>query len=136
LIPAVTLVDEDDRARLSYTEFLEKSGLVKEIYTYDRPGSLLADLRMEIPRPSVLFIELHMPGMNAFEFLSLFMKKGYWTSHPDLQIYLLSRGLSPEEEEIAEHHPMLKRVLPKPLTPDMIRSIQRDFWLSELVDFV
>lgn len=135
-IPLVVLLDDNESTNFIHRKYLQKSGLVERIEVYARPTDLLKTLLEGGIDPSILLIDMNMIEMNAFDFLKHFMVQGLWTKYPSLQIYLLSIALSPEEEGIATNHPMLKRVLLKPLTPNTIKNIHQDYWLSEMADII
>ncbi len=135
-IPVVTLLDDNASTNYINRKHLEDSDLVEEIQVFERPGDLLENMETDAPRPCILLIDLNMIEMNAFQFLKEFVSRGYWLKYPDLQIYLLTIAMNPTEQAVAENHPILKDVLLKPLTPNMIRSIHREYWLSEMVDLI
>ncbi len=135
-IPVITLLDDNASTNYINRKHLEDSDLVEVIQVFERPGDLLESMKTDAPRPCILLIDLNMVEMNAFEFLKEFVSRGYWRQYPDLQIYLLTIAMNPTEQAVAENHPMLKDIMLKPLTPNMIRSIHQEYWLSEMVDLI
>lgn len=80
---------------------------------------------LEMPLPDVIFMDIHMPIMDGWEFAEAMQGNELLA---DIPMYIVSASVDPEDERRAAKYPCIKGYLPKPLTPyhinDIIKAIK------------
>lgn len=79
--------------------------------------SLLAD---EDNLPEIIFLDIHMPGMNGFEFLSHLEKLPH--SIP-AKVFIFSAAITPEDRKKTLSFNRVHSIIEKPLTTDKLKKI-------------
>lgn len=112
-------VDDSPIDNMLHTRIIKKSGLVEHIIVKDSPLEALATLEecMLNPDniPDVIFLDIHMPQMDGFDFLEALNQLPYFvTSHT--RVIILSSSLLIEDKQRAEANKYVIGFLHKPLT--------------------
>jgi len=78
-------------------------------------------LNEEEPLPSLIFLDVNMPGMNGFQFLDalqpLMAKK-----KQRVKVFIVSSSDSLRDKEMAKNYPEVVEYVVKPLTDDWLSS--------------
>jgi CheY-like chemotaxis protein len=122
---SVLLIDDDDVVNTLHSIILRKSGLVENIQSVmsGHEGlSVLAALEKEKQWPSIIFVDINMPGMNGWEFIEHFKEK-FSTYKQKCSICLLSSSLDPRDQEKANKTDVVDFYFSKPLSLDAVHSI-------------
>lgn len=72
---------------------------------------------LENDEPSLLFLDINMPVMDGWEFLSELAAKRSETSFP---IIITSSSIDPDDRKKAQDHPFVNGFIEKPLTEEKI----------------
>jgi CheY-like chemotaxis protein len=69
-----------------------------------------------------LFLDIHMPGMNGWEFLEKFssLDNRY---HERINIYIVSSSMDPADEKRAQEHVFVKGFSVKPIADDILGTL-------------
>lgn len=99
---SVLLVDDDALCNTVNRIVLEKTNMVEDVETisngYEAVHLLESKLKKQQPMPDLLLLDLNMPFMNGFEFLST-IQKHFAIDHQQLDIIILSSSFDPRDKE-------------------------------------
>lgn len=113
------LIVDDDKIFLSLAQLVLRSIFSKaDIITSKNGVEGLESL--ENRHPNLLFLDINMPVMNGWEFLSALKERG---GEQSFQIIITSSSVDPEDREKAERHPLVNGFIEKPITKEKIMSV-------------
>ncbi|MUP46050.1 response regulator [Gramella sp. BOM4] len=116
----IFLVDDEDiinaiQTRIVKTEFPES-----DVWKFNNAYEVLKILK-EINYDPLILLDLNMPEMNAIDFLKKLENKQYY-SKPLIVILTFSKN--EEELNFVKNHPLVKKVLWKPIDQKKINSLK------------
>jgi CheY-like chemotaxis protein len=124
-VASVLLIDDDDVVNTLHRIILRQSGLVENIQSamsgYEGIQTLL-ECEKEGNWPSIIFVDINMPGISGWEFVEMFEEKFSAYKHKCI-ICLLSSSLDPRDKERADNLPMLDFYFSKPLSFAVVQTI-------------
>jgi CheY-like chemotaxis protein len=117
-IDRIFLVD-DDKIFLSLAKLI-LNGVFPKVDIVTSKNGLEGLKNLEEKLPNLIFLDINMPVMDGWEFLSELGKR-----HDDLpfQIIITSSSVDPEDRQKAELHPLVKGFLEKPITKEKIMAV-------------
>jgi CheY-like chemotaxis protein len=80
--------------------------------------------------PEILFLDLHMPNMDGWEFLELFSEK-YSSHFPDLKIAIMSASVELKEKQMLLKYPMVVEIIDKPMNEELLNGIYSKNFLQK-----
>lgn len=120
----ILIVDDNPDLRTMASRAIQKAGW--EVRTADNGKSALALL--EIILPSIIFLDIMMPVMDGFEFLSIFQNREEWKHIP--VVVITSKDLMAEERQ--QLNGIVKKVIQKgDFTPEKLLK-QISFLIPQL----
>lgn len=126
-VNAVFMVDDDPTNNLICRRMIEKSGFSDNVTCYtDTQEALnqLNSLKGSDDYPNILFLDINMPPTTGWEFLESFEEQGLANT---LKVFMLSSGISPEEEEKARSYASVTGILNKPLSESKLQDISSTY---------
>lgn len=72
--------------------------------------------------PELIFIDLHMPDMDGFEYVAAF-QKDFENRLNETHLYILTSSVSPRDELEARKYPAISGLISKPLTEENLQEI-------------
>lgn len=125
LIETVMTIDDEAIDQMIYKRVLKRSGLVGNVIDFRLAEDALAYFRTENHvRPDIVFLDIHMPGMNGFEFLEQAIAE-FGEAFAEGVVIMLTTSLDPQDRARAEGFPVVRDYLNKPLTDDDVRTAAR-----------
>ena len=124
----VLLIDDDDVVNTLHSIVLRKSGLVENIQSVmsgNEALSVLSACERDNCWPSLIFVDINMPGMNGWEFIEIFNEK-FSTLKKKSMICLLSSSLDPRDREKAEKSNLIDFYFSKPLSIEAVSAILKN----------
>jgi CheY-like chemotaxis protein len=117
--PTHFIVIDDDAINNMMCKFsIKKHFGATPIASFQHPQAALAAIRNtyhEGQRQTLLFLDIHMPGMNGWDFLEAFDTLDDSIKQQFI-IYILSGSKNPKDAEKAAAHPLVAGHISKPLT--------------------
>lgn len=130
-INCIILIDDDRPTNVLHRLILKKTGLVEHIIDFTHPRKALDYLStlQNTPRPTMIFLDINMPGMTGWEFLQEYAKLS--SEHQaEHTLMMLSTSSHPDDLQKAEEHPCVHGYLYKPLSPQNFRAMVNDYLSS------
>ena len=117
-IDRIFLVD-DDKIFLSLAKLILDS-VFPDVDKKKKKNGLEGLKILEEKRPNLIFLDINMPVMDGWEFLSELGKRHHALP---FQIIITSSSVDPEDRQKAELHPLVKGFIEKPITKEKIMAV-------------
>ena len=115
--PLVWIIDDDDISKYVMKRYLNQLSVTRII---DFPDSLQPlkfiqnNVRSTDELPDIIFLDLHMPMLNGFDFIKDFQKVASQIEK-DIKIVMLTSSINAEDVEIAKSFPEISNYFIKPI---------------------
>lgn len=131
MIPTLLCVDDDRMTLMLIRLILEKANFCKSLLTANNGAHALEHFSKQLESlfseqiyPDVILLDLNMPVMNGWEFLTTFSEQ-FPSIASQTKIFILSSSVDPFEKESALNHPMVVDFLPKPLSIEALEKLKK-----------
>lgn len=128
MLNKVLCVDDDDVALFISKVLIQNASFAAEIETAST-GSKALDyfetLNEGDNAPEVIFLDLNMPEMDGWQFLTEFQKK-YGNKYSNIYIVILSSTIDDNDRLRADKHKLVDRFICKPLTHETLGEIYNE----------
>lgn len=120
------LVDDSYIDNLINRKILENNNFSETITVIDSPQLAIQHIRESVssgtPLPEVLFLDLRMPEMSGFDFLT---ELDTIENLPidQVKIYILSSSLDPTDLKKVEENKLVTKFIGKPLSQEILEEI-------------
>ncbi len=130
-VQRVVLVDDSENDNFFHEIALRKSGFAGEILIFESGERALQFLLQDqIAVPTMVFLDINMPGMNGFA-VARALSAGL-RPRAELQLHILTSSAWSVDKATAGSIDLIRHYLVKPLTPAMVTGLlARDEGLSE-----
>ena len=121
----VLLIDDDDLVNTLNTIILRQSGLVESIQAVrsgDEGFQALEVCQKENKWPAIIFVDINMPGIDGWEFITLFGEK-FRAFKKKCIICLLSSSLDPRDKEKVNKSELIDFFISKPLSLEVVSDL-------------
>ncbi len=121
-IQRVVLIDDSENDNFFHEIALRKAGFAGEVRIFETGESALEFLLQDqVSVPTVVFLDINMPGMNGFEVARALSDR----LHPqaELQLNMLTSSAWSVDKATAGSIGLIQHYLVKPLTPDMAAGL-------------
>lgn len=123
---SVLLVDDDEITNFIHERIIQASNCIEQINATQTGKDALEYLQRQyeegFPKPDLILLDINMPGMNGWEFLSKFRRLPDHLKN-DITIVMLTTSQNPDDETRASKIPEVSDFLRKPLSIKAIYTI-------------
>lgn len=121
----VYIIDDNMVSEFATKMVLQQSAVPCDIYSFDSAEIGLANFVDSLQKnqnvPDIILLDLNMPGMDGWEFLSRLKKVKYPKNK--VAIYVLSTFTSAKARERARSHELVSGLFERPLSKINVESI-------------
>jgi len=125
-IPIVWIIDDDIISRFASKYKFKQSRINYDVFCHSNAFEGLTSLEECLHRskkiPDIILLDLQMPGMDGWSFLTELEKLGVQVR--DIHVYILSTFTNSKDRKLAKKHPLIKGFFNKPLT---LANVERIF---------
>lgn len=124
-VQKIILIDDNEDDNFFHSRVIKKNECAKEIVSFTNGQTALNYLdSLSDPNefPTVIFLDINMPGMNGWEFMEEYNDKGLGDKMQSI-IYILSTSDNPDDMEKAAHTKNLDGFRTKPMDMSMLEGI-------------
>lgn len=122
----VLLIDDSEPDRIYAGIVLGRSGLPFEVRDFESAADALALLAASPQPPSLILLDINMPGMNGFAFLEAYEKLPE-AHRRNTVVVMLSSSPADSDRQRAMAHAVVKDYVVKPLTVQQARRLGEQF---------
>lgn len=116
------LIDDNYIDNFVTRRILESSNFVEEIAVRQSANDAISALKDGSVKPDVIFLDLRMPMMNGFEFLTEF-EKIELEGKDKIKIFMLSSSLDPTDVRRSAENKYVVQFIHKPLTHKTLEEL-------------
>ncbi|AOF86138.1 response regulator [Hydrogenophaga sp. RAC07] len=121
-VQRVVLIDDSENDNFFHEIALRKAGFGGEVRIFESGESALDFLLQDrVSVPTVVFLDINMPGMNGFEVARALSDQ--LRPQAELQLNMLTSSAWSVDKATAESIGLIQHYLVKPLTPDMAADL-------------
>ncbi|GGX16113.1 response regulator [Aquimarina muelleri] len=126
LVNCVLLIDDDKATNFFNKRVVTKHEGFKEVYTVQSGMAALEYLISvgdnKATKPDLIFLDINMPAMNGWEFLTEFSKLDHNLTK-DIKVVLLSTSSNPDDVNASSKNHSVDDFINKPLSLNLLDSV-------------
>ncbi len=127
----ILLIDDSEAINYIHTYILEEMAIVNEIVIKENGADALAYLLHLIasnaPLPELIFIDINMPKMNAWEFFEAYQKIDLHTRRQS-RVILMTSSIDPADMAKAQDIPDIEAIKDKPFDEPVLKELLSRFF--------
>ena len=130
MVNNVLLVDDNRATNFIHEKFIARSGKAKEVNCFMVGEQALEYLENTERFPELIFLDINMPTMDAWEFLERYRS----ISRRELAIlFLLTTSISPQDQQKMKSYPEVAEMLYKPLDVKIFNQIVTKYFTTPTI---
>jgi CheY-like chemotaxis protein len=119
----IMLVDDNPMDNFINKRLIESCGLASEVICFESAQDALLYLGTNQKLPSLIFLDINMPGMNGFEFLEAYENLPS-VIHEKCKVLMLSTSENFKDLNRANKNRFVRKFLNKPLSANVLKAIK------------
>ncbi len=137
-IPIVWIIDDDMICRFAsnykFKQSLKNYEVIGHSSAFEGLTSLEECLHRNKKLPDIILLDLQMPGMDGWSFLTELEKMG--DQIKDIHVYILSTFTNVKDRNLAKNHPLIKGFFNKPLSLANVKRIFSGIGVKNIPEFL
>ncbi|GGG38684.1 response regulator [Croceivirga lutea] len=126
MLKKILLVDDNKATNFIHTKFVKETNMVEEVVAFQAGENALDYLVETDVFPEIIFVDINMPTMDAWEFLDRFNELAR-IEKENTKVFLLTTTISPTDEEKVKAYPIISKMMFKPLDVPTFKKIVLPF---------
>jgi len=134
MLQKVLVVNDNELLLMIAKKMIEISNFAEETITATDGTEAIAyfDNLLEhesdpaVAAPEFMFLDLHMPSMDGWEFLEIFTQK-YRAHFPNLKIAILSASVDMQEMLMLVKYPVVVDFISTPINEEVLNTVKENF---------
>lgn len=127
-LKTVLLLDDNGATNIIHEKFIAKANCAEQILKFKSGIKALQYLKSDLhEQPDLIFVDIHMPIMNGWEFLKE-LEKIQNADYIERKVILVSTSLSLADREKAKNIKIIDQVRLKPMTVKAVQEIVASFY--------
>ncbi|SRR5690554_1052708 len=131
----VLLIDDSESDNFYHARKIRNMGISDNIHICYGGQEALDYLRSELegvhPQPTLIFLDINMPGMNGWEFLEEY-EKLEMSQQGEVVLTMLSNSIDERDKEKAENYKSVRGYYSKPLNKEYLTSMIQKYFPGNL----
>jgi len=132
IINCVMLIDDHQPTNILHRIAIENTGFVENIIIYKKAYNALNYLKNSAKKdyilPSIIFLDINMPGMNGWEFLQAY-KQLDDSKRSHTLLLMLSTSTHPDDLSKAEEEEIVQDYIYKPLDEKLMAEVVQKYFV-------
>jgi len=127
------VVNDDEISLFVSSKMIGKTGFASEVITAGNGlkalqvfDSFLLNSKGPHEIPELVFLDLHMPVMDGWEFMEVFAEK-YAYIFPSVRFVILSSSIDPDDIEKLKHFSAVIELIRNPLSFEILNKLKEQF---------
>ena len=134
MLNSILLIDDNKATNFIHKKFIGQVSCAKEVVAFQVGQRAIEYLKQCAVYPELIFIDINMPTMDAWEFIENYNKLTPSTG-PSSKLILLTTSLSPGDREKVKNYPIIKEVILKPLDTSSIQNVIEKYFENTKTEF-
>ncbi|MBU2945762.1 response regulator [Zobellia uliginosa] len=127
MINTIVLVDDDTATNYIHETYLKRVNCVENVLSYTRGETALEYLQSLKTFPELIFVDINMPTMDAWEFLDMYEKLDM-SLKINTRVILLTTSIMASDKEKIDKYTQIDEVLFKPLNEPVIKQVMNKYF--------
>lgn len=124
--PLIALVDDDKVFQFTSSRMIQAESLTDRIQQFfngsEAINHLISNSNNTNELPDIIFLDINMPVSDGWMFLDA-LKELYPKLNKQINIYMVSSSIAPDDIKRAKSNPLVTDYLVKPLSPETFQEI-------------
>ncbi|MBU2976010.1 MULTISPECIES: response regulator [Zobellia] len=122
MIKSIVLVDDNNATNFIHETYLRRVNCAERVYSFTMGKKALEHLMNSKVFPELIFVDINMPTMDAWEFMELYKELDV-ALKINTRVILLTTSIIPSDKEKMEMYPEIDAMMYKPLNELAIKQI-------------
>lgn len=125
-LSCVMLIDDNPHDNFFHERVIRKAAVADQIVVMQNAEAALRYLADDrLLKPSIIFLDVNMPGMNGWEFLEAYQHLGGGMQQ-SIVVVMLTTSVNPDDQELSRERYQIADYIIKPLTAPVLDRLMED----------
>ena len=124
----ILILDDDELGNELVSYLLASEGITDYEFQTSAEDALdyLEKCRKENNFPAIMFVDINMPGMNGFDYVTQYEER-YRKESPHTHVVMLTNSVLSSEKQLARSYESISDFWNKPLSPVKLKKMMESF---------